>query len=132
MLITFYKVAKAKGLGILWFRFFHGIILLIQSVRTNFVSIWRTFSATHSEQAPMCFASVSFSKNGFSLLFNKLLLEKRNEMDGKILWLAECCALRPRMGKSQEVPWRAAPVLLESPSQCGLQRVARRPPLCSR
>ena len=53
-------------------------------------------------------------------------------MDGKILWLAECCALRPRMGKSQEVPWRAAPVQLESPNQCGLQRVARRLPLCDK
>lgn len=30
-------------------------------------------------------------------------------MDGKVLWLAECCALRPRMGKSQEVPWKAPP-----------------------
>jgi hypothetical protein len=80
----------------------------------------------------MCFASVSFFKNGFYLLFNRLRVKKRNEMDGKILWLAECCALRPRMGKSQEVPWRAAPVLLESPSQCGLQREARRLPLYDR
>jgi len=53
-------------------------------------------------------------------------------MDGKILWLAECCALRPRMGKSQEVPWRAAPVPLESPSQCGLQQEARLIPLYGR
>lgn len=53
-------------------------------------------------------------------------------MDGKILWLAECCALRPRMGKSQEVPWKAAPIQFDSPSQCGLQLVARRQPLCSR
>jgi len=61
-----------------------------------------------------------------------LSVKKRNEMDGKILWLAECCALRPRMGKSQEVPWRAAPVLLESPSQCWLQWATRRQSLYGR